>query len=112
MWKLEELREFLEKVIKDNKESEYYQSEEITVNKIMAQQKVADAEFILTNFLDGESDVGVESQVIKKPIKFTECYIGQKMGFDVIINTEVPPNEIHFIDENGNEVLKVRNVSL
>ena len=60
----------------------------------------------------GTEAIDLEQQVIKKPIKFTECYIGQKMGFDVIINTEVPPNEIHFIDENGNEVLVVRNVSL
>jgi hypothetical protein len=51
-------------------------------------------------------------QIEPQPKEFIECYIGKESGFDIRIDDSIPKNEIHLIDEDGNEVLKVVNVAV
>ncbi|MBK7381663.1 MAG: hypothetical protein IPJ03_22245 [Ignavibacteriales bacterium] len=61
-------------------------------------------------YITKESAEVVEAPAAPQPIRFIECYISNKLGFDIIISKNVPKNEIHFIDEDGNEVLKIKNI--
>ena len=62
---------------------------------------------------EAESEVSVDKRVmpnVKQLLNVSQIRL-RKWNFEVLVDSKIPPDEIHFIDDSGQTIYKIVNVS-